>query len=92
MENKIETKMKPGVNEIALRAYQLWEKGGNKNGRDREHWLEAEMELMTAWQASEKAVEADPVPDVSVEKSQFVDQRKPKTSDVERRNHKSRHA
>ena len=92
MENKIETKMKPGVSEIALRAYQLWEKGGNENGHDREHWLEAETELMTALQASEEALEAGPVPDVSVEKSKFVDQRKPKTSDVERRNHKSRHA
>jgi hypothetical protein len=90
MENRIETKMKPGVSEIALRAYQLWEKGGNEMGTT--NWLEAETELMTAWQASEKAVEAGRVPDVSVEKSQFVDQSKPKTSDVERRNHKSRHA
>ena len=92
MENRIETKMKPGVSEITLRAYQLWEKGGNENGHDQEHWLEAETELMTAWQASEKAVEAGRVPDVSVEKSQFVDQSKPKTSDAKGRNHKSRHA
>ncbi len=31
---------------IARRAYQLWEKAGRPTGRDLEHWLRAEAELL----------------------------------------------
>ena len=34
--------------EIAARAYQIWEASGRPNGRDREHWLRAEQELLQA--------------------------------------------
>ncbi len=44
--------------EIALRAYHLWEKGGRQPGRDREYWLQAEADLMAACQAG-----ADPTPE-----------------------------
>ena len=30
---------------IAERAYQLWEQEGRPEGRDREHWMEAERSL-----------------------------------------------
>lgn len=33
--------------EIARRAYELWLEGGRQKGQDREHWLEAEREIMT---------------------------------------------
>ncbi len=32
--------------EIARRAYELWMQGGQKKGYDREHWLEAEREII----------------------------------------------
>ncbi|MDB6167663.1 MAG: hypothetical protein JWM88_527 [Verrucomicrobia bacterium] len=31
---------------IAARAYQLWEQEGSYHGRDREHWRQAEHELL----------------------------------------------
>ena len=31
--------------EIAARAYQLWEASGRRHGEDRAHWFEAEREL-----------------------------------------------
>ena len=32
---------------IRKRAYQIWETMGRPEGRDREHWLQAEMECRT---------------------------------------------
>ena len=31
---------------IALRAYQLWEEEGHPEGRDREHWRQAEDSIL----------------------------------------------
>lgn len=31
--------------EIARRAYELWEQSGHDEGNDRNHWLEAERQL-----------------------------------------------
>jgi hypothetical protein len=31
--------------EIAARAYQLWEASGRRHGEDRAHWFQAEREL-----------------------------------------------
>ena len=50
--------MKPIHDEIALRAYQLWEKDGRQQGRDREYWFRAEAELTARGQPSGKAVTA----------------------------------
>ncbi len=33
---------KPEAELIQLKAYDLWEKGGCKQGRDFDHWLDAE--------------------------------------------------
>jgi hypothetical protein len=30
---------------IARRAYQLWERAGKPCGKDKEHWLQAEVEI-----------------------------------------------
>ncbi len=32
--------------DIAKRAYELWEKAGKPEGRETEHWLQAENEIM----------------------------------------------
>jgi hypothetical protein len=38
----------PTQEEIARRAYELWEKDGRPEGREREHWSRAERELANA--------------------------------------------
>ena len=90
MEIKIETKTKPEVSEIRLRAYQLWEKSHHESGRDQEHWLQAEAALVAAWRASLKTVEAVPVANVSAAKPERGAQPQPMNSGTERRNPRSR--
>ena len=41
--------------EIASRAYHIWEETGRPAGRDLEHWLQAERELTSA-----QAIDAEP--------------------------------
>jgi len=36
----------PALDEIACCAYLIWEKEGRPMGREREHWLQAETQLM----------------------------------------------
>jgi Protein of unknown function (DUF2934) len=45
-------------NDVAIRAYQIWDSEGRPEGRDRDHWLRAESELAVA--ASSKVVAEDP--------------------------------
>lgn len=40
--------VKPSPVEIAAAAYYLWEKEGRIHGRDTEHWLRAEAQLMAS--------------------------------------------
>jgi len=42
---------------IALRAYHLWERAGRPQGRDREFWLEAEIQLRAEQQSKSQALE-----------------------------------
>ena len=61
MTEKTENQTQNGIthDQIALRAYQLWETGGRLPGRDREYWLMAEAELAKRQEpASEGALEA----------------------------------
>jgi len=37
----------PGIDDIAQRAYELYEARGSEPGRDLDDWLQAERELMT---------------------------------------------
>lgn len=46
----------PTQQEIALRAYAMWEREGRPYGRNLDHWLAAERELM---QASTRPLSAD---------------------------------
>jgi hypothetical protein len=41
---------------IAERAYQIWQESGCPDGRDREHWFQAERELRDARPASRAAL------------------------------------
>ncbi len=34
------------ANQIAIRAYEIWQKNGCRHGEDRQHWLQAERELL----------------------------------------------
>jgi hypothetical protein len=50
------TTKKPTRDEIATRAYQLWEKDGRKPGEDWKYWLRAETELLSACPAPSPAL------------------------------------
>jgi len=44
-ENQSQNQSKVSRDEVAQRAYQLWEAAGRPVGRDLEYWLQAESEL-----------------------------------------------
>jgi hypothetical protein len=48
MNAPIKIDLKPTREEIAAKAYQLWEQGGRCAGHDLEYWLQAENLLCTA--------------------------------------------
>jgi len=52
--NKMETK--PTHDQIARRAYEIFEKSGRVPGQDIQNWLEAERQLVTAIELKEVAV------------------------------------
>lgn len=47
---------KPTQEEISARAYQIFVERGCPEGRDLEHWLEAEAQLRGGMQSSEKQI------------------------------------
>jgi hypothetical protein len=49
-QNQPQTRTDLSRDEVAQRAYQLWEAAGRPSGRDLEHWLQAEKELLSASQ------------------------------------------
>lgn len=55
----------PGHDEIALRAFLIWEREGRQPGRETAYWLQAECEIRTAYQKKAEqaaAVAARPWP------------------------------
>ena len=44
-KKSIQSEPKPTHEEIARRAYEIFEERGRPHGRDQEHWLEAEAQL-----------------------------------------------
>ncbi|HTL72264.1 MAG TPA: DUF2934 domain-containing protein [bacterium] len=48
--------IKPTRDEIAARAYQLWEKDGRKAGQDSKYWFQAENELRMAQISASSAI------------------------------------
>ena len=48
MATPTKTQAEQKQEQIAARAYQLWEQGGHQHGRDVEYWLQAEAELAAA--------------------------------------------
>ena len=54
----------PTNEEIAVRAYLIWEKNGKPHGQDRAYWLQAEAELRAGYTKLPEAV----LPTVAVSK------------------------
>lgn len=50
MQRQPQTGTERSQDEVPRRAYQLWEGAGRPSGRDLEHWLQAEAELLRASQ------------------------------------------
>ena len=48
----------PGHDEIALRAFLIWEREGRQPGRDTTYWLQAECEIRTAYQKKSEQIAA----------------------------------
>jgi hypothetical protein len=46
MSNQLNGFQAPHQDEIAFCAYLIWEKEGRPSGREREHWLQAETQLL----------------------------------------------
>jgi hypothetical protein len=42
---------RPGHGDVALRAYEIFEREGRQHGRHEQHWLQAESELIGAARA-----------------------------------------
>lgn len=72
----------PNEQDIAKRAYAIWEQEGRPNGRSVEHWLTAERELSAARKAIEESFASDsPSPAVGEKKRAAAGQgAKPKVS------------
>jgi hypothetical protein len=51
---------------IRLRAYEIWERSGCPEGSDKEHWEQAEKELLDAAPESEASAIVEPATDDSV--------------------------
>jgi len=58
----------PGPDEIACRAYEIWQREGCPAGRDQEHWLRAEAELRAASPAPTIAQDATERPGLAGKK------------------------
>jgi hypothetical protein len=50
------TEQAPTREEIALRAYQIWEQEGRPPGRDKVHWMLAEQELIALRRQQDRAL------------------------------------
>ena len=53
--------IKPAPEDIAAKAYQLWEQDGRKSGQDSNYWLRAEIELRYALRSTRPELIAPPV-------------------------------
>lgn len=51
MNDILKSETKPTHEEIAARAYELWEKGGRKSDQDKKCWQQAEAELCASRRA-----------------------------------------
>lgn len=49
---------RPQADEVAARAYQIWDHEGRPDGRDVDHWLQAEQELRSARVRKKRAPKA----------------------------------
>jgi hypothetical protein len=63
----------PTFEQIAVRAYQIWEAQGRPNGSDQEHWFEAERQLRAG-------TEAPPTRTTHVQEATMAGKNKPSNS------------
>ncbi len=84
--------MKPTQDEIAKRAYLLWEKGGRQPGHDQEYWFQAEAELMAASQPGAKALTAHDPKATAAKPGPVTPHIVPKTNELESRKPRARAA
>jgi len=52
--------MDVNLEQVRVRAYELWLRDGRTDGRDRDHWRAAESELSAVGQAKQKSAPAAP--------------------------------
>ena len=67
-EDQSEHRNKVNRDEVAQRAYQLWQAAGRSIGRDLEYWLQAEAELLAATHCRPMkvgAAETGPEPEIA---------------------------
>ncbi len=61
---------RPSQQEIARRAYELYEKSGREPGHEMQHWLEAERQLLAAIQTQKVTPQVIQLPDKVVPRQQ----------------------
>jgi hypothetical protein len=61
---------RPSQQEIARRAYELYEKSGREPGHEMQHWLEAERQLLAAMQTQKVTPQVIQLPDKVVPRHQ----------------------
>jgi hypothetical protein len=61
---------RPSQQEIARRAYELYEKSGREPGHEMQHWLEAERQLLAAMQTQKVTPQVIQLPDKVVPRQQ----------------------
>jgi hypothetical protein len=61
---------RPSQQEIARRAYELYEKSGREPGHEMQHWLEAERQLLAVMQTQKVTPQVIQLPDKVVPRQQ----------------------
>jgi Protein of unknown function (DUF2934) len=56
----LEWVMDVNLEQVRVRAYEMWLRDGRTDGRDRDHWHAAESELLAGGQAKPKTAPAAP--------------------------------
>jgi hypothetical protein len=65
--NNVKTVQQPDAGAISVRAYHLWEQAGRPQGRDREFWMEAEIQLRAELQPKSQTPALTALADIPVE-------------------------
>jgi hypothetical protein len=83
--NIIENTSKPNANEIATRAYFLWEADGRQHGRDAEYWFLAEKHLTARVTPPVASARREPAPSAAPVRKEAAPIQKRKENDANAR-------